>query len=340
MPEPPYPRQTSTPPRKRGPGSGRAALFVVVGLLLVAAILGWQSSTGAKDSGASTRASSALGLEAAAPAIPAGPTPCAYCNQDPNRWRAFTAKPPPEIGGKSAAIIEAACGALLYGAGENDRRPPASLAKIVSALVAVDRARLGDQVDIKINGWDLSAEDGSTIMGLEAGMRLTVEDLLYGMLLVSGNDAALAMADHLGGSTRFVDLMNAKVAQLGLGNTHFTTPDGRDSAGQYSSALDMALLGRALLQVPALKTIVNTKTYMPHWDGRQLSNANEMIWAYNDAVGVKIGYTETADYTIVTGVERGGRLLIAAVFGSWNLYNDPVNLLNWAFANTRTACPN
>src|SRR5581483_9624972 len=178
---------------------------------------------------------------------PLAPTPCAYCGQDPQRWRTLTDKPPPEIGGKSAALIEGSCGTMLYGLREADRLPPASLTKIVAAMVTADRAALDEPVDVTINGWDLAADDGSSIMGIEAGMRLPVRDLLYGMLLASGNDAALALAQHLGGVSHFVDLMNAKVQQLGLTNTHFVNPDGRDTPDHYSTALDMALLGRAFL---------------------------------------------------------------------------------------------
>jgi D-alanyl-D-alanine carboxypeptidase len=273
------------------------------------------------------------------PVAAAAPIPCAYCGQDPSRWRSFTTTttPPPEIGGKSAAVIEANCGTLLYGFNENERRPPASLTKIAAAMATVRHAKLTDLVDVKITGWDLAADDDSTIMGLEAGMRLPVRDLLYGMLLVSGNDAALALAEHLG-SQRFVGWMNEEATHLGLVNTHFVTPDGRDAAGHYSTALDMALMGRALLQDTLLQQVVNTKSYQPQWDRQAIWNNNEMIYAYTDAVGVKTGYTEQAEYTIVTGVERNGRLLIASVFGSWNLYWDPVRLLNWAFENTTSAC--
>jgi D-alanyl-D-alanine carboxypeptidase len=133
--------------------------------------------------------------------------------------------------------------------------------------------------------------------------------------------------------------MNDKVHQLGLQNTRFTNPDGRDAAGLYSSALDMALIGRALLQYPLLNTAVNTKTYQPAWDKGPLSNVNEMIWVYPDAVGIKIGYTEAADLTIVTGMQRNGRLLIAAVLGAQHFYADAYHLLVWALDNTKPACP-
>jgi D-alanyl-D-alanine carboxypeptidase len=342
----PSPRRTTTQLRDGRRRSGRTSLFLLAGLVAALGFSAWVAlhTTGADSHGSRP----ACGANCKPTAVDvrtqslaaAAPTPCAYCNQDPNRWRGSTDKPPPEIGGKAAAVIEASCGTLVYGVNENAQLPPASLTKIVTAMVALDRAKLSDPVDIHINGWDLAADDGSSIMGVEVGMRLPVEDLLYGMLLVSGNDAAIALTDQLGGEDRFVVLMNDKVHRLGLSNTHFVNPDGRDAPGHYSSALDMALLGRALLQDPALNTIVNTKTYAPHWDGGVLRNANEMIYAYNDAVGVKIGYTEGANYTIVTGIERNGRLLIASVFGSFNLYTDPVRLLNWAFANTKPSCPN
>jgi D-alanyl-D-alanine carboxypeptidase (penicillin-binding protein 5/6) len=344
--DPGIPRRTTTPLRSgRGPGR-RLNLLLVAGTIVAIAVGVLQVSQGRTSSGAPAPPPCDPGacrpavadVRAQSVAVPVAPTPCAYCGQDPQRWRQLTGTPPPEIAGKAAAVIEAACGTMIYGVNENQHLPPASLAKMVTAMVTMERTRLTDMVDIKLNGWDLAADDGSSIMGLEAGMRLSVRDLLYGMLLVSGNDAALALADYAGGTQRFVGYMNDKVRQLGLTNTHFSNPDGRDAPDQYSSALDMALIGRALLQDQTLNTVVNTKTYMPAWDGRALSNANEMIWAYDDAVGVKVGYTETADFTIVTGISRNGRLLIAAVMGSWHAYIDPVHLLNWAFANTKPAC--
>jgi D-alanyl-D-alanine carboxypeptidase len=193
-------------------------------------------------------------------------------------------------------------------------------------------------VDIRINGWDLAAEDDSTIMGLEAGMRLPVRDLLYGMLLASGNDAALALADHLGGTQQFVALMNAEARERGLTNTNFVTPDGRHHDAHFSTTFDMAVLGRALLEVPALRQAVSTQTYMPQWDGQLIWNNNYMLYNFPGTVGVKTGYTEQAEYTIVAAVEREGRLLIVSVFGSWNLYLDSMRLLDWAFVHTRPAC--
>jgi D-alanyl-D-alanine carboxypeptidase (penicillin-binding protein 5/6) len=175
-------------------------------------------------------------------------------------------------------------------------------------------------------------------MGLEVGMNLSVEELLYGLLLPSGNDAALQLAEHLGGEKQFVGWMNQRVRRLGLSNTHFVNPDGRDAPDHYSSALDMALLGRELMANPALKTIVGTDRFMPNWDQHVLWNGNELLYVYEGANGVKIGYTEQADSTIVAGALRDGRQLIVSVLHGWNLYGDSMRLLNWAFANTKPAC--
>jgi D-alanyl-D-alanine carboxypeptidase len=344
--EDPYLRRTTTPLRRSRKGARRAVLVgaAVVAVFLTAILLGM--SRGQEDSSPPREDTSAClpPVCAAADArlvasVPTpGPTPCPYCNQDPNRWQSLTANPPPELAGKSAALIEGNCGVLLYGFDERSRRPPASLTKIVAAMVTTEHAKPSDTVLVNIDGWSLASDDDSTIMGLEKGMKLPVEDLLYGMMLVSGNDAALALAEHLGGNGRFVGYMNDKVKQLGLADTRFVTPDGRDAPGHYSSTFDMAVLGRTLLQDPYLTKVVNTRTYLPRWDRGEIRNNNEMIYVYPDATGVKTGYTETAEFTIVTAMERNGRLLVVSVFGAWHLYLDAWRLLNWGFDNTRSAC--
>jgi D-alanyl-D-alanine carboxypeptidase (penicillin-binding protein 5/6) len=343
--EPPYPRTTTTPLR-RARRRLRRPLPLLLALLPFFAAAAWLGAHGAGSR--ATRGAPACQAHECQAAFaqvaaslatpPLAPTPCAYCGQDAQRWRSLTDKPPPEIGGKSAALIEGSCGTMVYGLRPDDRLPPASLTKVVSAMVTVDRAALDEPVDVTINGWDLAADDGSSIMGIEAGMRLPVRDLLYGMLLASGNDAALALAQHLGGVSHFVDLMNAKVQQLGLTNTHFVNPDGRDTPDHYSTALDMALLGREFLAYPVLQEAATTQQYQPHWDGPAIWNDNWLLYNYDGAVGVKIGYTEQADFTIVAAARRGGRLLVVSVFGSWNLYLDSVRLLDWAFKNTKPAC--
>ncbi len=247
--------------------------------------------------------------------------------------------PAPKITGRAAAVVEDSCGALLYGRNADERLAPASLTKITTALVAVEHADLSRMVDVRVNSGLMVASTASTVMGLEPGMRLSMRDLLYGLLLPSGNDAAVAIAEGVAGSvSAFVDLMNAKAEELGLENTHFANPHGLDEAGLYTSAFDAAMLGRALLREPELAAIVATKRYQPAWDGPELWNGNALLDLYPEAVGVKIGYTEKAGQTIVAAADRDGRRLIVSVLGGWERYSDAIALFEWAFANTTSPC--
>jgi D-alanyl-D-alanine carboxypeptidase len=170
-------------------------------------------------------------------------------------------------------------------------------------------------------------------------MQLRLRDLLYGLLLVSGNDAAIAIADHIAGNTpAFAAMMNVLAQTLGLRDTHFANPHGLDEPGHLSSAYDMALLGRALLAQPQLAAIVRTEHYQPAWDGPEVWNGNGLLGNYPGAVGVKIGYTEQAGQTIVAAAKRGNRSVIVSVFSAWDRYTDAAALLDWAFANTQPAC--
>jgi D-alanyl-D-alanine carboxypeptidase len=246
--------------------------------------------------------------------------------------------PPPMVGASSYAIVERSCGAVLWGKAERERLPPASLTKIITALVVEEQARLNDMVDINVSGTQM-ARRGSSVMGVEPNMRLSVIDLLYGLFLPSGNDAALALAEHVSGSVnRFVELMNAKASQIGMTDTYFRNPHGLDSAGLYSSALDMAMAGRAFLDEPLLAQISVTPEYRPAWDGPTLKNGNKLLQMYPGSFGVKIGYTTNARQTIVAAAERNGRQIIVSLFGSQNRYEDTISLFNWAFSRAPSAC--
>lgn len=246
---------------------------------------------------------------------------------------------PVSIVGQASAIIEAPCGTLLFGSNEDARLPPASLAKIATALVAYERSDLDTLVDVRVNSGLLVASTGSTVMGLTPGVRMTMRDLLHGLLLVSGNDAAIAIAEAVAGRTsEFVALMNEKAVELGLRNTRFANPHGLDEPGLYTSAYDVALLGQALLNEPELASIVSTKSYQAAWDGPLLWNGNALLNLYPGSLGVKIGYTERAGQTIVAAAERDDRLIIVSVLGSQDRYTDAIALFERAFANTEPAC--
>jgi D-alanyl-D-alanine carboxypeptidase len=235
--------------------------------------------------------------------------------------------------------MEASCRELLYAKNPHLRLPPASTTKIAAALVALDRGDLDEVIDIDVNGALLAVSADATIMGLEPGQQLTSRELLYGLLLASGNDAAIQIAEHIGGTVaEFVRLMNAQALALGLADTNFTNPHGLDETGLYSSAYDLSVLGRELLDHPELADIVRAKTYLPSWDAGELTNGNELLDRYPGTIGVKTGYTERAGQTIVAAAVRDGRRLIVTVMASADRFTDATALFDWAFANTQGAC--
>jgi D-alanyl-D-alanine carboxypeptidase len=246
--------------------------------------------------------------------------------------------PAPAVSARSFAIIEASCGALVAGNSEQERLAPASLTKIVTALVVRQRAAMEDTVNVNVSGSRMAAA-GSSVMGIEPGMRFSVRDLLYGVMLPSGNDAALALAEHVGGGNvaAFVDMMNQTVQDLGLQNTHFTNPHGLDNNDLYSTAYDIAMAGRAYLQDAELAQIAGAGSYRA--GQLALKNGNRMLSAYQGAYGLKIGYTRRAQQTIVVAARRGDRDLIVGLLGSADRYADAGALLDWAFADTSRACP-
>ncbi len=209
----------------------------------------------------------------------------------------------------------------------------------MTALVTVERADPNAVVDIQIDSKALVKATDSTVMGLEPGMRLSVRDLLYGLILPSGNDAALELARLVaGGTTGFAALMNQKAAELGMTDSNFVNPHGLDTPGHVSSALDMAKAGRAFLANPFLAQIAVTPEYQPPWNGDPIENGNKLLTMYPGTFGVKIGFTDRARQTIVAAADRNGRQLIVAVMGSEDRYNDAIALFDWAFANTAPTC--
>jgi D-alanyl-D-alanine carboxypeptidase len=258
-----------------------------------------------------------------APPPPATPTPA-----PPVLVREL---PPPRITAEMAVVIDEASGAILYGRDEHREVAPASLTKIVTAMVAIEQgdpaARVAIDVDSRVM-WD------STVMGLRPGEELSLEGLLYGLMLPSGNDAAIAIARHIAGSEeRFVDLMNAKVRQLGLQHTHFTNSHGLDDDAHYSSPYDMAMLARAAMRYPLFQRLAAAK----EWEASgflqryRLVNLNRLLWRYPGADGVKIGYTPAAGRTMVASATRDGHRVYASFMRSRDLVADGTALLDYAF---------
>ena len=315
---------------------GVGAAVIALGLIALALSAGWLS--GAILDGHLPKCPTACASSAAADSTT---TPAADVLGTSSTPEATPTEPPdfPYVSARSIAVIDAGCGALMFGRNERLHLPPASLTKLMTAAVALDRAKPNTMITSDVDGAKLNDETGSTVMGLRPGMELSLLDLLYGLLLPSGNDAAIAIAEGVGGSEeKFVELMNEKVESLGLEDTRFTNPHGLTEDGLYSSAYDMAILARYVMQNETLRKIVTSISWQPRWDGPPVWNGNEFLTKYEGADGVKIGYTEEAQQTIVASATRGGRRIIASLMRSQDRYTDSERVLDWAFSKP-SACP-
>ena len=336
--------------RRRSYGFWWAAIFLVGTVVLAALVVRPFSGGGSNESTNRTQqsvvASSTCALDTGcAPPTTPECTSGEECADDSgptlptNEFVVTSDLPPPKISGKSAVVLEESCGALLYGHRAHERFRPASLTKIVTALVALEHVEPSELVDVQVNSALLVASTASSVMGLKPGQQLPMRDLLYGLLLPSGNDAAIAIAEHVGGTVpAFVSLMNGKLQGLELQDTRMANPHGLDEAGLYTSAYDIAILGRELLAQPELAAIVSTETYQPAWDGPPVWNGNQLLYEYRGAVGVKTGHTVKAGQTVVAAAERDGRTIIVSVLSSGDRDYDATVLLDWAFTNTTAPC--
>ena len=211
----------------------------------------------------------------------------------------------PGISAASAILIDGESGRVLYAQNAEEERPIASITKLMTALVAVEsHPDLSEVVTIRPE-W--TGVEGSSIY-LKAGEELTLEALLYGLLLASGNDAAVAIAGFCAGDVdTFVAWMNDKAAELGMEHTHFENPNGLNDEGHYSTAADMAALARVVMEHEALAKIVGTRSITVA--GRTLTNHNKLLWRYEGCTGLKTGYTDRAGRTLVSCAERDGQSL-------------------------------
>ena len=235
----------------------------------------------------------------------------------------------------SAVLLEGESGRVLYAQNADEERLIASITKIMTAVVALEH---GD-----VNApYTVTAEDmaeGSS-MYLTPGEELTLEELLYGLMLVSGNDAALAVAHCVAGDeASFVELMNETAARLGMTHTSFVNPNGLDAEGHYSSAADMAKLAAYALKKEAFRRIVSTTSITI--GERYLANHNKLLKLYDGCLGVKTGYTKAAGRTLVSAAERDGMTLVCVTLCDGDDWNDHVSLLDYGFSVCRmeTAAP-
>ena len=251
--------------------------------------------------------------------------------------RAATA-PLPLLSAAAVLVEDLDTRQVLYTREPDAPRSPASLVKMMTALLAVRRLPLDQVLTVPAGVASVGAAVGGTAMGLAPGERLTVRQLLYGLLLPSGNDAAYTLAQAMGGSqSGFAALMNAQARALGLRHTHFEQGIGLDEAGQYSSAADLAVLAAALLRVPVLAAIVRTPSYTIAATARHapytLHDTNQLLGVYPGVYGVKTGTTPAAGQCLVAALRTPhGHHVLAVVLGSADRYADARLLLDYAVA--------
>lgn len=229
-----------------------------------------------------------------------------------------------EVSAAAAVLMDADSGRLLYEKNGEKRMFIASTTKLMTALVALEQGGL--QQEITVTGGHMA--EGSS-MYLRPGEKLTLETLLYGLLLSSGNDAALAVTECMGGAVPFVARMNEKAAELGMENTHFANPNGLDDEAHYSTAEDMAKLAAAAMDDPVLRRVASTRT--ARIGGRTLTNHNKLLSRVEGCVGLKTGYTRAAGRTLVSCAERDGVRLVAVTLQDGDDWNDHASLYEQGF---------
>lgn len=238
---------------------------------------------------------------------------------------------PPPIGAQAAIIMEAKTRTVIYEKQADRRMYPASTTKIMTFLLA---QKLGNPDDVVEVSQAAAKTDGSSL-GLSAGDKISLQDLLYGLMLVSGNDAATATAEHVAGSaSAFVGLMNTEAQKIGALNTHFVNPHGLPDARHYSTAYDLALITVEALTVPDFSKITGTiRTQISFINGktRNLRNTNRLLGQYPGLTGGKTGYTRAAGDCLVAIAERDGVQLIAVVLDDDDRWDDVPKLFDFGF---------
>ena len=232
------------------------------------------------------------------------------------------AQSPPAMSAAAALLADSDSGEILWSQQPDQSRPMASITKIMTALLVLEHSDLDELVVVSP-----SALVGEATMGLVAGEQISVEDLLWGLLLNSANDAAVALAEHVAGSeAAFVELMNQRAADLGLTGTQFANAHGLDAPNHASTARDLWRLTEVAMQSPVFRDMVATQAYTAA--GHPLWNQNELLATYPGADGIKTGTTDLAGQCLVASVTRNGHRVLAVILGSQDRYGDAQVLLD------------
>lgn len=235
----------------------------------------------------------------------------------------------PAVTAEAVVVMDMDSGEVLYGKAEHERRPPASLTKVMTGYLAVKQSDLQQLVTVSAE----AAATGESSLNLRAGDKLTFADLLHGALMKSANDACVALAEQMAGSESvFVQNMNLQACLLGCADTHFCNSNGLPAENHYSSAYDLALMTRAAMQNEIFAGIVQRQQYMVRWtDGRRLlvRNTNRLLREYPGAIGVKTGTTNEAGQCLIAVAQKEGKRVIVVVLKSKNRFYDAVALLDY-----------
>lgn len=239
----------------------------------------------------------------------------------------------PEISAKSYVIADARTGEIISSREENTRMPIASTTKVMTCIVALENAKLSDKVTVTAES---CGTEGSS-MYLFEGEKLTVKDLLYGLMLESANDAAVCLAVHISGSVEdFSKLMNDKAKSIGLTNSHFNNPHGLEDPKHYSTALDMSRIWCEAMKNEDFRRIVSTESYRMDLGGKEgyryFTNHNKLLKTYDSCIGGKTGFTKTAGRCLISGASKNGAELVMVTLNAPNDWQDHREMMDFALS--------
>lgn len=247
----------------------------------------------------------------------------------------FAKSAPPSLGAEGAILMDAATGQVLYEKNAYKQLAPASTTKMITAILAIESGRLDEKITVSKN----AANTPGSTMHLEEGQIITIRELLTGLLMRSGNDGAIAIAESIGGSVDgFVEMMNKKASEIGAYNTYFRNPHGLSAPGHHSTAFDLAWIARYAMNNPIFAEIVGTRNTSIDWQDsngdeheRDLKNTNKLLWMLEEADGVKTGTTNEAGPCLVSSATKNGQRLIAVTLHDPARWKDSQALLEWGF---------
>lgn len=240
----------------------------------------------------------------------------------------------PQVQGAAVILMDFHSGRILYAKNAEEIMPPASVTKIMTALLVIENGNLDEVVKISAN----AASTRESGIYLQEGEKMTRRQLLYACMLPSANDASVALAESISDQMEdFVDLMNQRAVELGLLHTHFSNPHGLHADDHYTTAYDLACLSRAAMQNPVFREIVKTQNIVipgpPKEEDRSIWNQNRLLYRYDGALGIKTGYTRQAGNCVVGAAQKDDMILIAISLNSPTVYDDLASMLDFGFSN-------